>query len=107
MLNREMIPHGRENAITRDALARISGLSDRAVRRDIARLRRDTDEADMVIVSTSDGRGYFRTDDLDEIRHFIAEMIRRNSSTTEIIRAAAAVRDRIKNKQMYGEGLGG
>ena len=45
MLKREHIPIGRENAITRDQLSRLTGLSDREVRRQIAELRaEDTDD---------------------------------------------------------------
>lgn len=36
MLTKEMIPFGRENAISRKDLAAISGLSDRTVRMEIA-----------------------------------------------------------------------
>lgn len=105
MLKRDMIPCGRENAITRPELSRLAGMSDRSIRSEIAKLRKESDESDMAIVSTSDGTGYYRTDNLDEIRHFTAEMAKRISSTSEIIRATQAIADRLMKKRMYGKGL--
>ena len=106
MLKREHIPIGRKNAITRDGLSRLTGLGDRKLRREIARLRSEDDGTNMVIVSTSDGSGYFRTDQLDEIEHFIAEMTKRTCSIREATDVARVAADRIRKRQMYGEGLG-
>ena len=106
MLKREHIPIGREYAITRDELSRLTGLGDRKLRKEIARLRSDDDGTNLVIVSTSDGSGYFRTDKLDEIEHFIAEMTKRTCSIREATDVARVAADRLKKRQMYGEGLG-
>ena len=50
-----LIPYGKENAISRTSLCYITGLSDRAVRDCIAEARND-----WVILSVKDGKGYFR-----------------------------------------------
>lgn len=106
MLKREFIPIGRENAISRKDLCRLTGMSDRMVRHAIAHLRAEDDGTDMIIVSTSRGRGYYRTDDIDEILHFIGEMTKRIRNIVQAIRLARATVDRLHKKQLYGEGLG-
>jgi DNA gyrase/topoisomerase IV subunit A len=105
MLKREHIPIGRENAITRDQLSRLTGLNDRKLRKEIARLRCDDDETNIVIVSTSDGRGYYRTDNIDEIEHFIREMVHRISSIVAAIKVAKLAVRRLRDKEKYGGGL--
>lgn len=77
-ITREHIPVGRDNAITRQRLCEITGQNDRTVRHQISELRAKDDGSDMVIVSVSNGRGYFRSNNPDDIRHFIAEMQKRN-----------------------------
>ena len=106
MLKREHIPVGREHAITRDELSRLTGLGDRKLRKEIARLRSEDDGTNMVIVSTSDGSGYFRTDKLDEIDHFIAENTKRFRALLQTTIVTRAIADRLRKRQMYGEGLG-
>ena len=105
-LSRDMIPIGRENAVTRRQLCAITGLSDREVRRQISTLRAGDDDANYVIVSASCGRGYYRTDDLDRIEHFIREMRHRISSIVKAIEVAQRIAERLRKRRMYGEGLG-
>ena len=105
MLKREMIPYGKENAVSRDELARRTGMGDRQLRREISRLRREDDETNIMIVSTSDGRGYYRTDNIDEIEHFVREMCNRIRSIIEAIRVAKLAAKRLRDKQRYGGGL--
>lgn len=107
MFDKTMIPFGRENAISRKDLAAISGLTDRAVRREIAELRAVDDGTDEVIVSLSNGHGYYRTNNPDEIRHFIAEMRKRNRMVFRTIRTAEQVAHRIEMGRQYGKGLVG
>lgn len=57
------IPFGRENAITRTELRRITGKSDRKIREEIEQARR----RGCIICNDQSGTGYFQTDDLDEI----------------------------------------
>lgn len=80
-----LIPFGRENAISRTALANITGLSDRAVRDLIAEARNDT-----VIISATDGKGYFRPTEKEkaDVEAWIKiETARANSVTKAIAKA--------------------
>ena len=58
----DAIPWGKENAITRPALAARTGWPDRAVRRSIEELRRA-----HIILNDQDGKGYYRSYDLQDI----------------------------------------
>ena len=51
----DYIPFGKENAISRQQLERLTGLSDRDVREAISLARRNT-----VILNLSNGKGYFQ-----------------------------------------------
>jgi len=51
----DMIPVGRENAISRTQLCIMTGMTDRQMRREIHDLRRD-----YCILNVQDGNGYFR-----------------------------------------------
>ena len=57
------IPEGKENAVSRAALCAASGYSDRLIRRIIAQLR----EEGYMILNRQDGKGYYISDDPDEI----------------------------------------
>lgn len=106
-ITRETIPVGRENAVTRRQLCELTGLNDREVRRQISQLRTVDDGTDMVIVSLSNGRGYYRSSNPDEIRHFINEMRKRNRMVFRTIRTAELVAHRIEMGKQYGKGLVG
>jgi len=58
------IPEGKANAISRSSLCSAVGLSDRVVRGHIEDARR----RGIIIVNTQDGSGYFRTQDIDDIK---------------------------------------
>lgn len=108
MLKRDMIPYGRENAVSRPELCRLTGLNDREVRRQIAELRAVDSEDNMVIASSSRrGRGYFLTDKPEEIRAFIAEMLKRIRMVYRAIKVAKKKLRRIEQRQKYGGGLAG
>ena len=77
----EDIPIGAENAITREALARKWHTNDRTAREIIAKLRAEDNGDGYVIVSHSNGRGYYRTDNIDQIRHFFHETMNRARHT--------------------------
>ena len=87
----EDIPVGRENAISRKALAEKWGVSDRMARQIIARLRAEDNGDGYVIVAFSSGKGYFRTDDISEIRHFNREMRKRARNTFAPLRKARRI----------------
>lgn len=85
------IPIGRQHAITRAALARKWGLNDRKTRRVISELRKEDNGDGYIIVAYSSGRGYYRTNDLDEIDHFIREMTNRARNTFAPLKKARRV----------------
>ena len=69
-----MLPIGAWNAISRQELSNLWGLSDRSARLVIAELRKMDFGDNFIIVSYSDGKGYYRTADIAEIEAFAAEM---------------------------------
>lgn len=56
----DMIPVGRENAVSRAELCIRTGMTDRQMRREIHQLRRD-----HCILNVQDGNGYFQPDERD------------------------------------------
>ena len=66
----ELIPYGKGNAVSRKWLAGATGLTDREARREIGKAR---EERRVVILSRSDGAGYYRPlpEDADELNLFI------------------------------------
>ena len=59
----DYIPYGRENAITRLELANTLHFTDRKIREAIEEARREGE----IIINLQDGKGYYRTSNLDEI----------------------------------------
>ncbi len=87
----EIIPVGEENAISRRELMRITGLSDRELRRQIEMERR---EGALILSSTaSNSGGYFRNTpgDAVELRRFINSMSQRGKSTFAVLKEARKV----------------
>lgn len=66
----DFIPYGKENAIRRGSLVKLTGMNDRAVRDAISRARRDTP-----ILNMQDGSGYYRPtkNEVDELKHFVSQ----------------------------------
>lgn len=64
----DYIPIGKENAITRAQLCALTGLSDRAVRQliEVARIEGE------VIINNQDGKGYYISNDPEDIRRQMA-----------------------------------
>lgn len=60
---------GRENAISRKALASLTGLSDRGIRKQIENERRQS----MPILSSTQSRGYYLLDSKVDLREYLAE----------------------------------
>lgn len=59
----DLIPHGRENAVSREYLSATLGISDRKMRHMIENARR----SGAIILNAQDGRGYYISDDLDDM----------------------------------------
>lgn len=101
------IPIGRENAISKAALCRLWGCSERKARNRVAQLRAEPARDGYVILSTSNGpTGYWRSDDPQEIAAFIRETEHRAKNTFLSLKAARqALEDRERAGQMRFEGL--
>ena len=61
----DAIPYGKDRAVTREYLAARTGLPDRLVRKAIEEARRS-----HIILNDQDGKGYYRSYDLDDIDRF-------------------------------------
>jgi len=107
MYRMEDIPIGRENAISRKDLAKLWNVSDREARKYIADLRTVDDGSGYVIVSVSRFSGYYRSNDVQEIRWFIAEMTKRIRNIVKAIKVARDVADRLEKLQQHGGRLAG
>ena len=88
----EMLPEGRENAISRRNLMSVLGMSDRSLRLAIAAERR---AGALILSSTAvDGGGYYRPANAEEIARFVASMERRAKSTfAAVTEARKALRE--------------
>lgn len=101
------IPVGSENAISRSELAKLWGVDDRTARERIAVFRTRLADDDMFIVSHSNNgvKGYYRTQNAEEIRHYVNEGRKRLKNTAAPIINAQKVLERIEKKQSFGEGI--
>ena len=73
----EYIPYGKDNAVTRKYLCQITKLSDREMRKEIAKARRVTP-----ILNSQDGKGYYQPnkEDYREVEDFIRQESKRAKS---------------------------
>ena len=102
MANRCDIPIGRENAISRDSLARMWRCSDREARRMIAELRATPSEDGYAILSTATcPSGYWRSDNPEEIAGFIRETEARARNTFLVLRDARRLLKRLDQRGQY------
>ncbi len=99
---REDIPVGRNNAISRSALTRLWGCSDRNARNQIALFRAKPSDDGFAILSTAhQPAGYWRSNDKSEIERFIKETKARGRNTFVALRDAnAALRHMNKQQRM-------
>ena len=74
----DFIPRNRY--ITRDELVRITGISDRAIRREINELRK---HPETVIISSSHGKGYKKPESIEELEMSLNESISRSNDEHE------------------------
>lgn len=65
----DFIPSGKENAVTKKELMRRTGLDERTVR---AAIKREVEQG-TPILSSSGHRGYWYSEDLNEIEEFLRE----------------------------------
>ena len=79
----EFIPEGRENAISRADLHRITGLPDRTIRADIKRANLRLEPQNRAILSSSAARGYWISDDRLEMEAYLRESEHRQNVTAQ------------------------
>ena len=77
----DIIPYGKENAVTRDYLHKMTGIPDRDIRNAIKQANRELEPLGEAILSSSGRRGYWRTNDIDEMQQYLAESSHRREST--------------------------
>lgn len=78
----ESIPIGKENAISKERLQTLWGFTnERAVRKTIAELRKLDNGDNFIIVSTSGCKGFYRTDDPEDILRYKKETLNRAKHT--------------------------
>lgn len=79
----DYIPEGRENAISRAELQKVTGLPDRTIRAEIKRANVRLETERMAILSSSSARGYWITSDVDEMRRYLRESEHRQNVTAQ------------------------
>ena len=79
----EFIPYGRENAIKRQDLRDMLGVSDRDMRELIAQARKETP-----IINLSDGQGYYRPNEKEDLMRYILQEQARSIKIMKNIRVA-------------------
>jgi transcriptional regulator with XRE-family HTH domain len=87
----KLIPYGRHNAIPRESLAMKLGLGDRHMRKIIEEARNEG----LIILCECNGRGYYQSDDLNEIHvQYIQDtnramaILKRRKPMRELLKAA-------------------
>lgn len=90
----DYIPFGKENAISRQQLERVTGLSDRDVREEISLARRNT-----VILNLSNGKGYFQPIQGEEDDLVVKYFKQEDSRLKRIGWSLLATRRRVKEIQ--------
>jgi hypothetical protein len=90
----DYIPFGKENAISRQQLERVTGLSDRDVREAISLARRNT-----VILNLSNGKGYFQPIQGEEDELVVKYFKQEDSRLKRIGWSLLATRRRVKEIQ--------
>ena len=73
----DYIPMGKENAVSRAQLVRLTGLPDRSIRDHIKRANRVLTLEGRAILSSSGARGYWISDDLAETEEYLRESTHR------------------------------
>jgi len=95
----ELIPEGKENAVTKARLTEITGLTDRVVRLTVAQERK----RGKVILSDCSGAGYYRPSNHSDSFRFVKSMRHRAKEINEAADAVErAVLKEIGQEQMEG-----
>ena len=73
----DFIPKGKENAISKENLCKLTGIKDERIIRDA--IKRQV-ESGVPILSSSGHKGYWYSEDLEEIKEFIRENDHRSNA---------------------------
>lgn len=92
----KLIPRGAENAVPMVDLAKVSGLSERGVRKTIEQLRRNGS------VICSNDNGYYLPDNLLELRDYISRMSKRAETTFLCLQSARALLRKFDGQMTLG-----
>lgn len=85
MLDEKLLPRGANNAVPMTDLARVSGLSERGVRKSIEHMRRNGS------VICSNDNGYYLPDNQLELRDYVNRMTKRAQTTFLCLQGARAL----------------
>ena len=85
------IPVGKENAITYKELCLKWHCSERTVRSILHKLSEIDNNDDFIIIRSSHGRGFYRTNDSGEIENYIKECTNRASNIFKTLKKARRV----------------
>lgn len=106
----DLIPVGRENAISRKALVALcesNGLIDSSVRDKDRATRKliEKDRIDHVILNLSTGEGYYRVskDDMQDLQRYIRQEEKRAKASFKNIKMAKALYEDYKHGRMGGD----
>lgn len=91
----DYIPKGKANAISKERLIQITGLSERKVRQEVANARRKT-----CIINDQDGSGYYKPDNKEEVKRYIKQEENRAKSIFANLSGARNYLNQMEN-QMY------
>lgn len=92
----ELIPFGKENAISNIELQVVTGLNDRAVRKAVSEARK----RGVVILNMQDGNGYYQPteDDRAEVQHYYLQEHRRAMSNLKSLKATRKWLEQVKGQ---------
>lgn len=94
----QMLPKGRENAISRSNLCKLWSTHDRNARLLIAELRKMDFGDPYIIISSSNGKGYYLSDNVHEIEDFVDEMRSRALNIFAPLKKANRILIELNNK---------
>lgn len=76
----QFIPYGKENAVSRKELAKLTGLPDRLLRDSIKQANKRLEAQREAILSSSGSRGYWRSTSIEEMETYLLEADHRRRS---------------------------
>lgn len=82
----DFIPFGKENAVSKAYLSKMTGADERIVRAAIKRENAELAKKGIAIVSTASHKGYWKTDDVQELEAYEAEQMHRALKIMENLR---------------------